>query len=178
MGAATSSFSKLRPPHRQKSNWTWYLPNWKVHLMITMHCCCHENYNPNKPHKVQVEGLQPRVWHNRHWDLPHAEQVQDLNADWKPSHTADYQPAHSANQQPALSADHCTMRRSPLQSVNRTIYQYGYLAPHFFLAPLFQMTNIWRKYLITFTFIVYLRSQWLDRNRSERFQIRVEHHLG
>ena len=36
----------------------------------------------------------------------------------------------------------CTMRRPPLQSVNRTIYQNVYLAPHFFLAPLFQMTNI------------------------------------
>ena len=45
MGAATSSFSKLRPPHRQKSNWTWYLPNWKVHLMITTYWCCDENHN-------------------------------------------------------------------------------------------------------------------------------------
>ena len=36
----------------------------------------------------------------------------------------------------------CTMRRSPLQSVNRTIYQNVYLAPRFFPGPLFQMTNI------------------------------------
>lgn len=60
---------------------------------------------------------------------------------------------------------HCTMRRSPLQSVNRTIYQNVYLAPHFFPAPLFQMTNIWRKYLITFTFIVYLTT-WVMNNHS------------
>ena len=32
----------------------------------------------------------------------------------------------------------CTMRRSPLQSVNRTIYQNVYLAPHFFLAQYFR----------------------------------------
>ena len=59
----------------------------------------------------------------------------------------------------------CTMRRSPLQSVNRKIYQNVYVAPHFFLAPLFQMTNIWRKYLITFTFIVYLTT-WVMINHS------------
>ena len=50
-------------------------------------------------------------------------------------------------------------------SVNRTIYQNVYLAPHFFPAPLFQMTNIWRKYLITFTFIVYLTT-WVMNNHS------------
>ena len=61
--------------------------------------------------------------------------------------------------------NHCTMRRSPLQSVNRTIYQNVYLAPHFFPAPLFQMTNIWRKYLITFTFSVYLTT-WVMKNHS------------
>ena len=59
----------------------------------------------------------------------------------------------------------CTMCRSPLQSVNRTIYQNVYLAPHFFPAPLFQMTNIWRKYLITFTFIVCLAT-WVMNNHS------------
>ena len=36
----------------------------------------------------------------------------------------------------------CTMRLSPLQSINRTIYQNVYLAPHFFPAKLFQLTNI------------------------------------
>ena len=44
----------------------------------------------------------------------------------------------------------CTMRLSPLQSVNRTIYQNVFRAPHFFPVPFFQMTNIWRKFLITF----------------------------
>ena len=53
------------------------------------------------------------------------------------------------------------MRLKPLQSVNRIIYQNVYLTPHFYPPPLFQMTNIWSlslswKYLITFTFIVYL----------------------
>ena len=60
---------------------------------------------------------------------------------------------------------HCTMRRSLLQSVNRTMYQNVYLTPHFFPPPLFQMTNIWRKYLITFTFIVYLTT-WVMNNHS------------
>ena len=64
-----------------------------------------------------------------------------------------------------IEVDHCTMRRSPLKSVNWTIYQNMYLAPHFFPAPLFQMTNIWRKYLITFTFIVYLAT-WVMNNHS------------
>ena len=44
------------------------------------------------------------------------------------------------------------MRLSPLPSVDRTIYQNVYLAPHF-SALLFQVTNILRKYLITFTLI-------------------------
>ena len=35
----------------------------------------------------------------------------------------------------------CTMRLSPLQSVNWTIYENVYLAIHSFPAPLFQMTN-------------------------------------
>ena len=60
---------------------------------------------------------------------------------------------------------HCTMRLSPLQSVNRTIYQNVYLAPRFFFSSIFQMTNIWRKYLITFTFIVYLTT-WVMNNHS------------
>ena len=32
------------------------------------------------------------------------------------------------------------------------------------------MTNIWRKYLITFTFNVYFGSLWHDRNRSQRLE--------
>ena len=42
----------------------------------------------------------------------------------------------------ANHSNQSTMRRSPLKSVNRKIYQNMYLAPHFFPAPLFQMTNI------------------------------------
>ena len=50
-------------------------------------------------------------------------------------------------------------------NVNRTIYQNVYLAPHFFSRSIFQMTNIWWKYLITFTFIVYFTT-WVMNNLS------------
>ena len=71
----------------------------------------------------------------------------------------------NSERSPQHPLHHCTMRLSPLQSVNRTIYQNVYLAIHFFSAPLFQMTNIWRKYLITFIFIVYLTT-WVMNNHS------------
>ena len=45
-----------------------------------------------------------------------------------------------------------------------------YLAPHFFQLQIFQMANIWRKYLITFTFNVYFGWLWHDRNRSQRLE--------
>ena len=46
-----------------------------------------------------------------------------------------------------VSNMHCTMRLFPLQSVNRTIYQNMYLAPHFFQLHYFRWQifeeNIW-----------------------------------
>ena len=92
------------------------------------------------------------------------------------------------NRQPLLfigpKSVHClalsviTMRLSPLQSVNRTIYQNVYLAPHLFAAQFFQMTNIWRKYLNTFTFIAYLTTWIMNNHSHNKIQLYFENNLG
>ena len=60
-----------------------------------------------------------------------------------------------------------TMRYGLKKSVNRKIYHNVHLTLHFSWVALFQMKNIWRECLISFTFIIYLGSKWLHKNRSQ-----------
>ena len=101
--------------------------------------CNHHHHQHHHHHQQQVWSmpgallaarfLLPRPGPVRPPHYIHASSSMSLSAN-KGQNRHSHQRGHLLRAQEPLTQ--CTMRRSPLQSVNRTIYQNVYLAPHFF----------------------------------------------
>ena len=106
-------------------------------------------YGPKRPFLAVLDPVWPYNWPKwleQEWSL-----VEQVNPYQNEAENIIGRHGKQTSKKPP-SLTHCTMRLSPLQSVNRTIYQNVYLTPHFFSSSIISDVKYLKKIFDHFHF--------------------------